>query len=92
MRIEDKLYLVGFKVDEIGGSHLVIPDQSKCAECADRQCLFICPTGVYEFDEASKKVIINYDACVECGTCRIACDYIEWRYPRGGFGVSYKFG
>jgi ferredoxin like protein len=31
--------------------------------------------------------------CVECGTCYAVCDshaFTRWRYPRGGFGVSYR--
>jgi ferredoxin-like protein FixX len=35
------------------------------------------------------------DGCVECGTCRIIAEAtgdIEWNYPRGGYGVSFKFG
>jgi ferredoxin like protein len=30
---------------------------------------------------------------LECGTCYIVCErkaFIRWRYPRGGFGVSYR--
>jgi hypothetical protein len=40
-------------------------------------------------------VEISADGCVECGTCRIVTagtGEIEWNYPRGGFGVLYKFG
>jgi ferredoxin-like protein FixX len=35
------------------------------------------------------------DGCVECGTCRVIAEVtgdIEWNYPRGGYGVSFKFG
>lgn len=94
VRLEDKLYLDGYKVDEIGGSHLVIKDMSVCLNCELQQCLYVCPCGVYDFDAKRGEIEVNYDACLECGTCRIACQYsnIEWRYPRGGFGVSYKFG
>ncbi len=92
MRLEDKLYLIGFKVDEVGGSHLAIKDKSVCLACEMKQCLYICPCGVYEIDEIKNEVSINYDACVECGTCRVSCDEIDWHYPRGGFGVAYKFG
>ncbi|MCG2879366.1 ferredoxin family protein, partial [Obesumbacterium proteus] len=31
----------------------------------------------------------------ECGTCRILCrDSVldEWNYPRGTFGVEYRYG
>lgn len=34
------------------------------------------------------------ERCVECGACRIVCPYgnIDWHYPRGGFGIVYRFG
>ena len=92
MTLEDKLYLNGYKTDEIEGSHLAIKDEKVCETCALKQCLYICACSVYELNENTHKVEINYDACLECGTCRIACDNIDWNYPRGGFGIAYKFG
>ena len=41
------------------------------------------------------QVEVASDGCVECGTCRIVTSgsgELEWNYPRGGFGVLYKFG
>ncbi|MEK6545549.1 MAG: ferredoxin family protein, partial [Nitrospinota bacterium] len=32
------------------------------------------------------------EGCLECGTCRIACEFIEWRNPKGGYGVCYRYG
>ena len=35
------------------------------------------------------------DGCLECGTCRVICQdhgNVSWNYPRGGYGISYKFG
>jgi ferredoxin like protein len=35
------------------------------------------------------------DGCMECGTCRILAagsGDLEWDYPRGGYGVLFKFG
>jgi ferredoxin like protein len=39
-------------------------------------------------------VQIAFQSCVECGTCRVMCPpaNVSWKLPRGGFGVSYKFG
>ncbi|AEA34229.1 ferredoxin family protein [Hippea maritima] len=91
LRIEDKLYLVGYNVDH-EYSHLGISDPEVCKTCEKKQCTYVCPASVYTWDEAEQKININYDACVECGTCMISCDYITWKFPRGGFGVAYKFG
>jgi ferredoxin like protein len=54
----------------------------------------VCPAGCYSQAD-SGQVEISVDGCVECGTCRIVCGpsgEITWNYPRGGFGVAYKFG
>ncbi len=91
MKIEDKIYLLGYDIDE-EGSHLGVKNPDECKRCKQKQCTYVCPAKVYEYDEKQGFLSINYDACVECGTCRIACNNIKWRYPRGGFGVSYKFG
>jgi ferredoxin like protein len=40
-------------------------------------------------------VEIAADGCMECGTCRVLCEEagdIVWNYPRGGYGVLFKFG
>jgi ferredoxin like protein len=40
-------------------------------------------------------VTLITDGCLECGTCRVICtEYrnVEWEYPRGGFGILFKFG
>ncbi len=92
MKVEDKLYLNGYKTDETGGSHLVIKDVAVCESCVLKQCLFVCACAVYEQNKNTGRIEINYEACVECDTCRIACDNIDWNYPRGGFGIAYKFG
>ncbi|AIY86733.1 MULTISPECIES: ferredoxin family protein [unclassified Thermotoga] len=92
MRIEDKLYLNRYRTDE-ENPHLKIKDESICAErCSDRPCVSCCPADVYEWTESGMEV--KFEGCLECGTCRIVCPFgnIEWKYPRGNYGVLYKFG
>lgn len=93
VRIEDKLYLVRFKPDH--EPHLVIIDQETCkSKCQGRPCTFFCPARVYEWEEANEKITVGFENCLECGACRIGCPQqnIEWRYPRGGYGVAIKYG
>ena len=93
MNLMDKLYLNRFVPDN--ESHLKIKDPKICKEkCDAKYCTYICPAGVYSWDKESERIMIAYEGCVECGTCKYGCLFsnIEWRYPRGGFGVSYKFG
>ena len=59
-----------------------------------RAMVHLCPAGCYSAS-ADGQVEITPDGCLECGTCRImtrATNELEWDYPRGGFGVLYKFG
>ena len=93
MTLEEKLFLVNFKEDE--ESHLVVVDPQVCDEkCPQKVCNKFCPAQVYKWQEQDRRHIINYQECFECGACRIGCPFanIEWRYPRGGFGVSYRYG
>ncbi len=90
MKIEDKLFLDRFRVEE--ESHLKITDADKCKQCEDQPCLNLCPANVYRLEDGC--IMVNYEGCLECGSCRIACPKlnIDWNYPRGGFGISHKFG
>ncbi len=79
-------------------AHIVLKDASQSAPCVEkcqgRPCTTVCPAKVYEWEAAHKKVIVNYENCIECGACRMLCpfDNIKCDWPDGGFGVKYKFG
>ena len=92
--ITDKLGLVKFNPDE--SPHLKIIDPNVCrALCRQKFCTHSCPAQVYKWDTEAQLISISFEGCVECGTCRSGgCpfDNIEMRYPRGGFGVQYRFG
>jgi ferredoxin like protein len=92
VKVEDKLYQNRYLVDA-GRPHIRI----RAHEVPSRGLLAmtrLCPAGCYSVTD-SGQVEISADGCVECGTCRIVTagtGEIEWNYPRGGFGVLYKFG
>jgi len=93
IRIEEKLYQNRYLVDE-GRPHIRIKDAKVCLACAAKTCTRICPAGCYSRDETGSVTAV-FDGCLECGTCRIICadqGNIDWFYPRGGFGILYKFG
>lgn len=92
MKIEDKLFKVKFKADTHEFCHLKIKDQSVCVKCESKPCTAFCPAAVYKWEGG--KIVIGFENCLECGSCRIACPYfnIEWKPPRGGFGVQFKKG
>ncbi len=90
--IEDKLYLVQYH--HASESHIQV-NEGICRSCGiDRICLTICPAKVYELDEGANKIRVNFENCLECGTCWVACTEgaIDWRNPQGGFGVRFRHG
>jgi ferredoxin like protein len=91
-RIEEKLYQNRYVVDA-GKPHIKVKEHEVPSE-ALKSLVTTCPANCYSETEQGKVEIVP-DGCMECGTCRVVCtdtDEIEWDYPRGGYGVLYKFG
>jgi len=88
--VKAKLGHDAIKVDSV--KHIKVK-QEVCAKCKERYCIYVCPAGVYKLNKEGQ-IELDLDGCLECGTCRIACvkEAIDWSYPRGGFGVQFKFG
>ncbi|MDR1168007.1 MAG: 4Fe-4S binding protein [Heliobacteriaceae bacterium] len=84
--MDKKLYTLKYTPD--ANSHLK-PDLEKCKTCKAKICTIICPAQVYSCGEP---VTVNFENCLECGACKIACPYIGWEYPRGIKGVMFKHG
>lgn len=89
MNIEDKLYQTRFNLDTI--SHIEV-DIRVCENCPDKPCLYVCPVQNYKLKDG--KLSFEWSSCIECGACRVACEWgaVAWNYPRGGFGVSLRYG
>lgn len=88
-RLDLRLDTLIFKPDP--EPHIEIK-QELCRECETKPCTFACPAQLYIWD--GEQIVHNCDGCLECGTCRAICPHeaIEWRYPRGGYGVRYRWG
>jgi ferredoxin like protein len=94
VKVEEKLFQNRYLVDE-GRPHIVLnPDKAKTPSRALVALTACCPAGCYTLEEDGS-VSGNFDGCLECGTCRVmtqASGDLVWNYPRGGYGVAYKFG
>ena len=94
IKVENKLFQNRYKVDA-GHPHISIRNPDLCQnECKSLQCTVCCPAGCYT-EEGNGKVVLITDGCLECGHCRIICSEfrnVEWEYPRGGYGILFKFG
>ena len=96
MTVEDKLGTL--KWGKPPNAFIVLRDSSQNAPCVERcegrPCTTVCPAKVYEWEPAQKRIIVNYENCIECGACRMLCpfDNIQCDWPGGGTGVKYKYG
>ncbi|MCK8785001.1 ferredoxin family protein [Roseomonas sp. NAR14] len=91
-RIEEKLFQNRYLVDA-GRPHIKVRAHAVPSP-ALRALVHACPANCYSETDTGA-VEVATDGCMECGTCRVltqATGEIEWSYPRGGFGVLYKFG
>jgi len=89
MNIDAKLGLDVFKLDK--EPQIVVKNEICGTICVNRACLYVCPADLFELDD-QQRIVVNWEGCLECGTCMICCekDALEWRYPRGEFGVQYR--
>lgn len=92
VKVEERLFQNRYMVDA-GRPHIRIrPHEtpSKALLAMTR----LCPAGCYSVNDRGQVEAV-VDGCVECGTCRVVTAQtgeLEWNYPRGGFGVLFKFG
>ena len=92
MNIDEIFDFTSFTIDR--EPHIVL-DNAVCVGCDNRGCTNSCPARCYTWSEADQKMTFVYDGCLECGTCRIICNdfkNVAWEYPRGGYGILFKFG
>jgi len=89
---DDKLGLITFEHDE---EPFIVVDTQLCKRCALKPCLYVCPAQVYRLE--GNELVYNIEGCMELGACVIVCHHlgnkaIKWSYPRGGYGVEFKYG
>jgi ferredoxin like protein len=89
INIENLNQITKFEKDE--QPHIILKKEI-CRMCGEHACVRACPAQCYTFNEATGRLDVVYENCLECGTCYVICDKkaVDWTYPRGGFGVSYR--
>lgn len=61
-----------------------------CAHCQNPACVEVCPTGA-SYQREDGIVLIDYDKCIGCGYCIVACPYGARYYNKekvGYFGAE----
>jgi len=91
MSVPEKLAINKFQLDE-GNPHIVVQGEICRQVCRQKLCLTVCPAKLY--GEQNGEIIVEWAGCLECGTCQVACEHqaLSWEYPRGSFGVHYRYG
>ncbi|HBC93277.1 MAG TPA: ferredoxin family protein [Pelotomaculum sp.] len=92
LSIEQLLGVDKFMVDD-AEAHIVL-NKEICATCAAKPCTWACPACLYTCRQDGE-ISFDYAGCLECGTCRLICPSpgaINWRYPRGACGVTFRYG
>lgn len=89
--IEEKLACNAVKSDR--ESHIKLR-QDVCKRCPERFCIYACPGYLYSLNEETGEMSVEHAGCLECGTCKVVCVYgsVTWEYPRGEYGVQYRYG
>jgi len=91
LNLQELLAKNKFLVDD-EENHITL-NKEICTQCEAKPCIFACPAGVYSLKDGEIK--FDKAGCLECGTCRVICSHpgaIDWQYPRGTFGVIYRYG
>ena len=89
LTLEERMRTVRFRVDT--EPHIRVHAEI-CDDCTVRSCIYVCPANLFTpLDDGG--ILFNYEECFECGACYIVCNRegaIEWSYPRGGYGVTFR--
>jgi len=89
LSVEQRLSLDSFETDE--ESHIKV-NREKCKERDVKVLLRVCPARC--FSVSPDGLVFSRLGCLECGACRAAASpgAIEWSFPKGGFGIRYRYG
>ena len=56
-----------------------------CMHCSNSTCVKVCPVGARHVRESDGLVLTDYDLCIGCRYCQVACpygsNYFQWAEP-----------
>lgn len=95
VNVDELIALNKYNVDE-EHAHIELDqeDLDKVDDVEFAKLVRVCPAALYKVDESGHKSF-DYAGCLECGTCRIACESTivkKWDLPGPTMGVEYRFG
>ncbi|HWQ76663.1 MAG TPA: ferredoxin family protein [Syntrophomonas sp.] len=93
VNVDDKLSVNKFYVDE-ENAHIILKPNDQIDRQEFHKLEIACPAGLYKIDNKNE-IRFDYAGCLECGTCRVLCGETvlsKWEFPRGSFGIQYRWG
>lgn len=90
--LAERLARNSYLVDE-AQPHIQVDQEAVRRTGAGPLLVRICPAHVYS-QGADGRIDVAWAGCLECGTCLAVAPEgtLTWHYPRGGFGVGYRYG
>ena len=91
VNVDEFLAIDKYEVDE-ESAHIELVDDPDIEEFL--KLVRVCPAALYKIDAEGKKSF-DYAGCLECGTCRIACEGTivkKWVNPGPTMGIEYRLG
>lgn len=74
--------VVGGKVNHQSGQRMFLP--MSCMHCSDPPCMEVCPTTA-TYRRPDGIVDVNYDLCIGCGYCVVACPFLARTISHNAF-------
>lgn len=91
VNIDEALSVNKYAVDE-SHAHIEVVGHADREEFL--KLVRVCPAALYKIDEQGNQSF-DYAGCLECGTCRIACEetiIAKWENPAATMGIEYRYG
>lgn len=95
VNVDEALSINKYEVDE-ENAHIEIKEDDGSDAYAEEflKLVRVCPARCYRIGDDGARTF-DYAGCLECGTCRIACEatiVTKWVNPAPMMGVEYRFG
>ena len=95
VNVDEALSVNKYEVDEeTPHIELAEDDGSEAYDEEFLKLVRVCPAALYKIDGDGAKSF-DYAGCLECGTCRIACEGTivkKWVNPGPTMGIEYRLG
>lgn len=94
VNVEQLLTVNKYDVDEDNPHITLADDLQAIPEEEWGRLVRVCPAALYKQDDDGRRSF-DYAGCLECGTCRIACEggaVRSWNNPQPFKGVNYLYG